>query len=129
MPRPILALLTDFGLHDHYVGTIKGVALGVCPDVTLVDITHEVAPQDVLGGALQLAASFHFFPASTTFLVVVDPGVGSVRRAIAVDAFGYLFVGPDNGVLTPALADRHARVVELTNPVFARPVISRTFEG
>ena len=84
MPRPIIATLTDFGLRDHYVGTMKGVALGICPDVTFVDITHDIAPQDVAGAAYELHASYSFFPPGTVFLVVVDPGVGSERRAIAI---------------------------------------------
>ena len=88
-------------------GTMKGVILGICPDVTLVDISHDVPPHDVLAGALELAASYQYFPAGTIFLVVVDPGVGSARRGIAADAGDYKFVAPDN----------------------ARPTVSRTFEG
>ena len=77
--RPVIALLTDFGTRDHYVGAMRGVMLGICPDASLVDITHEIDPQDVLGGALELAAAFRYFPAGTVFLSVVDPGVGSAR--------------------------------------------------
>ena len=80
MARPIVALLTDFGTSDHYVGAMKGVVLTVCPEVTLVDITHDVPPHDILAGALELGACFRYFPAGTIFLVVVDPGVGSTRR-------------------------------------------------
>ena len=130
MARPIIALLTDFGTRDHYAGTMKGVVLGVCPDATLVDISHEVPPHDVLTGALELAASFRYFPAGTIFLVVVDPGVGSSRRGLAVDAGDYKFVAPDNGVLTMALEEAAARkIVELTERRYARPTVSRTFEG
>jgi S-adenosylmethionine hydrolase len=130
MARPLIALLTDFGLRDHYVGTMKGVMLGICPEASLVDISHDVAPQDVLGAALELAAAYQFFPSGTVFLVVVDPGVGSTRRGIAVEAGGYRFVAPDNGVLSIVL-DRTApsRAAELTALQFARPPISRTFEG
>ncbi|OFV89586.1 MAG: hypothetical protein A3G76_14835 [Acidobacteria bacterium RIFCSPLOWO2_12_FULL_65_11] len=130
MPRPVIALLTDFGLCDHYAGTLKGVILGICPDVTLVDISHDVPPHDVLAGALELTASYRYFPAGTIFLVVVDPGVGSARRGIAAEAGEYRFVGPDNGVLGPVL-DEHLpkRVVELSDRRYARPTISRTFEG
>ena len=92
MARPLIALLTDFGTRDHYAGTMKGVALGICPDAMLVDITHEIPPHDVLGGALELAASYKYFPQGTIFLAVVDPGVGSARRGIAADAGGYRFV-------------------------------------
>ena len=130
MARPFIALLTDFGTRDHYAGTMKGVVLGICPDVTLVDITHDLAAHDVLGGALELAAAYRYFPAGTIFLVVVDPGVGSTRRGIAAESGDYRFVAPDNGVLT-AVFDEHApkRVVELTERKYARPTVSRTFEG
>src|ERR671933_1321632 len=130
MPRPVIALLTDFGTRDHYAGTMKGVALGICPDATLVDITHDVPPHDLLAGALELAASYKYFPAGTIFLVVVDPGVGSTRRGIAAEAGDYKFVAPDNGVLT-AVLDEHPprRVVELSERRYARPTVSRTFEG
>ena len=85
MARPIVALLTDFGLTDHYVGAMKGVLLGLCPDAVLVDVTHGIPPHDVLTGAIELAAAWRFFPAGTIFLVVVDPGVGSARRGIAAE--------------------------------------------
>ena len=130
MARPVIALLTDFGTRDHYAGTMKGVALGICPDAMLVDITHEIPPHDVLGGALELAASYKYFPQGTIFLAVVDPGVGSARRGIAADAGGYRFVAPDNGVLSLALKDAPPKkVVELTERRYARPTVSRTFEG
>lgn len=128
--RPLIALLTDFGASDHYAGTMKGVMLGICPDATLVDITHDIPPHDVLGGSLQLAAAYRYFPAGTIFLVVVDPGVGSARRGLAAEAGDYRFVAPDNGVLTAVfreLAPR--RIVELTERRYARPTVSRTFEG
>src|SRR5713101_2420767 len=130
MSRPVIALLTDFGTRDHYAGTMKGVVLGICPDATLVDISHEVPAHDVVAGALELAASYRYFPAGTVFLVVVDPGVGSTRRGIAAEAGDYKFVAPDNGVLT-AVLDEHPpkRVVELTERKYARPTVSRTFEG
>src|SRR5579864_171106 len=130
MARPVIALLTDFGTRDHYAGTMKGVALGICPDATLVDITHDIAAHDVLAGALELAASYRYFPSGTIFLVVVDPGVGSARRGIAADAGEFKFVAPDNGVLT-AVLDEHAprRVVELSERRYARATVSRTFEG
>jgi S-adenosylmethionine hydrolase len=128
--RPIIALLSDFGTRDHYAGTMKGVVLGICPDASLVDITHDVPPHDILAGALQLAASYRYFPAGTVFLAVVDPGVGSGRRGLAVEAGDYRFVAPDNGVLTAALQEIPLkRVVELTERRYARPTVSRTFEG
>jgi S-adenosylmethionine hydrolase len=128
--RPVIALLSDFGARDHYAGTMKGVVIGICPDVTLVDITHEITPHDVLEGALQLAATWRYFPAGTIFLVVVDPGVGSPRRGIAAEAGDYRFVAPDNGVLTAVFREQAPRrVVELTERRYARPTVSRTFEG
>jgi hypothetical protein len=103
--RPVIALLSDFGSKDHYVGTMKAVILGICPDVTIVDITHEIAPHDVLDGALELAAAYRFFPAGTIFLAVVDPGVGSARRGIAAEVGDYRFISPDNGLLTAVIRD------------------------
>ena len=128
--RPVIALLTDFGTSDHYAGTMKGVILGICPDVTLVDLSHDVAAHDVLAGALELAAAYKYFPPGTIFVAVVDPGVGSARRGIAVDTGDYRFVAPDNGLLTAALKDLTPRkVVELTERRYARPTVSKTFEG
>src|SRR6266705_2226850 len=130
MARPVIAMLTDFGARDHYAGTMKGVALGICPDATLVDISHEVPAHDVLAGALELAAAYRYFPAGTIFLVVVDPGVGSTRRGIAAEAGEYKFVAPDNGVLTAVLKETPPkRIVELTERRYARPTVSKTFEG
>jgi S-adenosyl-L-methionine hydrolase (adenosine-forming) len=130
MARPVIALLTDFGTRDHYAGTMKGVVLGICPDVTLVDISHDIAAHDVLGGALELAAAYRYFPAGTIFLVVIDPGVGSARRGIAADTADYTLVAPDNGVLSAVLEEHPAkRIVELTERKYARPTMSRTFEG
>src|ERR1700694_1037666 len=130
MARPVIALLTDFGTRDHYAGTMKGVALGICPDATLVDISHEMPPHDVMAAAIELAACYRYFPPGTVFLVVVDPGVGSTRRGIAADTGDYKFVAPDNGVLTLGLDETPPRkVVELTERRYARPTVSRTFEG
>jgi S-adenosylmethionine hydrolase len=130
MARPVVALLTDFGTRDHYAGTMKAVVLGICPEATLVDITHDIPPHDVLTAALELAATFKYFPSGSIFLVVVDPGVGSPRRGIAADTGDYRFVAPDNGVLTAVLRETPARrVVELTERRYARATVSRTFEG
>ena len=130
MARPTVALLSDFGTRDHYAGALKAVVLSVCPDATLVDIGHEIPPHDVLAGALELAACYRYFPIGTIFLVVVDPGVGSSRRGIAADTGDYKFVAPDNGVLSAVFAETPPkRVVELTERKYARPTVSRTFEG
>lgn len=128
--RPVIAFLTDFGTQDHYAGTMRGVILGICPDATLVDITHEIPAHDVMAGALELAAAYKYFPTGTIFVVVVDPGVGSARRGLAADTGDYRFVAPDNGVLTAVLRESPAKkMVELTERRYARPTVSRTFEG
>ena len=130
MARPLIALLTDFGTSDHYVGAMKGVMLTICPDASLVDISHDVPPHDVLTGALELAACYRYFPPGTVFLVVVDPGVGSPRYGLAAEAGEYRFVAPDNGVLTAVFAEvKPKRVVHLTERRYARATVSRTFEG
>jgi S-adenosylmethionine hydrolase len=130
MARPVIALLTDFGTRDHYAGVMKGVALGICPDATLVDISHDLPPHDIFTAAHELAAAYRYFPEGTVFLVVVDPGVGSARRGIAAETVHYRFVAPDNGVLTMVLDEQPpTRVVELSEGKYARPTLSRTFEG
>ena len=130
MARSTVALLSDFGMRDHYVGAMKGVILGICPDATLVDISHDVPAHDVLTAGLELAAVYRLFPTGTIFLVVVDPGVGSARRGLAVDTGDYRFVAPDNGVLTAVLQETPPKsVVELTERRYARPTVSKTFEG
>jgi S-adenosyl-L-methionine hydrolase (adenosine-forming) len=130
MPRPIIALLSDFGTSDHYAGTMKGVILGICPDAELVDISHDIPPHDVLMAAVELAATYKYFPSGTIFLTVVDPGVGSARRGLAAETADHKFVAPDNGVLSAVFHDTAPRrVVELTERRYARPTVSRTFEG
>ncbi|MDE2906169.1 MAG: SAM-dependent chlorinase/fluorinase [Acidobacteriota bacterium] len=130
MARPVVALLSDFGTRDHYVGAMKGVILGICPDATLVDISHDIPAHDVLTAGLELAATYRYFPVGSVFLVVIDPGVGSGRRGVAADTGDYRFVAPDNGVLTAVLDEAPPkRVVELTERRYARPTVSRTFEG
>src|SRR2546426_11594113 len=130
MSRPVIALLTDFRAAAHYADKMKGVALGICPNAPLVDLSHDLPPHDVPAAALELAAAYKYFPAGTVFLVVVDPGVGSTRRGIAAEIGDYKFVAPDNGVLT-AVVDDHApkKIVELSERRYARPTVSRTFEG
>ena len=130
MARPLVALLSDFGTRDHYAGALKAVVLGVCPDATLVDISHDIPPHDVLAAALELGACYRYFAAGTIFLAVVDPGVGSQRRGIAADTGDFKFVGPDNGVFSVVFRETPPkRVVELTERKYARPTVSRTFEG
>src|SRR3954469_3520484 len=121
----IITLLTDFGTADGYVGEIKGVLLSAVPDAILVDISHALAPQDVDAARLTLARVWRRFPRGTIHLVVVDPGVGSTRTALAVESDGRQLVGPDNGVLSPALITPAARIVALPIPTDAAP----TFHG
>ncbi len=127
----VVALLTDFGLRDIYVGAMKAVILSICPDARIVDITHAVRRQNIREAAFDLLNSYQFFPAGTVFCVVVDPGVGSARHAIAVESQGYRFVGPDNGVLTYALARLGGdyAAVKLEEPRFWREAPSQTFHG
>jgi S-adenosylmethionine hydrolase len=127
---PVIALLTDFGTQDIYVGVMKGVIWGICPEAKIADLTHEIPPQDVTAGALALWGAFRFFPKGTVFCAVVDPGVGTSRRAIAVQTEKHFFVGPDNGLLWWAISESEVvKVVELQNRHYFLPVISRTFHG
>jgi len=128
--HPVVAWLTDFGLADGYVGVMKGVALNIAPDIRLVDITHEIGPQNVFAGAWVLATSYRYFPRGTIFVCVVDPGVGSMRRAVAMHAGDWFFVGPDNGLFSYVLHERaiHAAVL-LSNPAYHLPQVSSTFHG
>ena len=130
MARPVIALMSDFGTCDHYVGAMKGVILSVCPDATLVDISHDIPPHDIQRASLELAAVWQFFPPGSVFLVVVDPGVGSNRRGLAAHSEGRRFVAPDNGVLSGVFQQTTPKcVVEVTEQGYALPKVSRTFEG
>ena len=123
--RPIVTLLTDFGTADGYVAEMKGVLISGNPEATIIDVAHDVAPQDVEGARLAVARYWRRYPAGTVHLVVVDPGVGTDRAAIAVESDGRFLVGPDSGVLSPALLTADARVVRLPIPRAASP----TFHG
>ena len=120
----LITLLTDFGTADGYVGEMKGVLASLAPGATIVDVAHEVAPHDVDGARLALARYWQRFPEGTVHLVVVDPGVGSVRAALATSSEGRFLVGPDNGVLSPALLLAGARAVQLAVPPTAAPTWS-----
>ncbi len=127
---PVITLTTDFGEHDWFVGTMKGVIAGINPAATVIDVTHAIPPGDIRAGAFALTAAFRFFPKGTVHVVVVDPGVGSSRRALAVRTATHVFVGPDNGVLSWALRTEKvlaAHALENTRYLF-HPV-SRTFHG
>ena len=123
--RPIVTLLTDFGTADGYVAEVKAVILARAPDAVLVDVAHDVAPHDVEAGRLALARYWRKFPPRTVHLAVVDPDVGSSRRALAVESDGRFLVGPDNGLLSPALLLAGARAVSMPVPQHASP----TFHG
>jgi S-adenosylmethionine hydrolase len=125
-----LVLLTDFGLQDAYVGVMKGVILRLCPGVPLIDLTHAIRPQDVRQAAFVLQTSYRYFPPESVFLVVVDPGVGSSRRPIAIETEGGRFVGPDNGVFSGVLAEAPFwNAVEIDPARVALNGLSFTFHG
>jgi S-adenosylmethionine hydrolase len=128
--RPVIALMTDFGLHDGYVGVMKGVIAAITSEAHIIDITHDIAPQNIASGAWTLAISYRYFPKHTVFICVVDPGVGSSRQAIAVHAGDWFFVGPDNGLFSYVLTEQsvHAAVV-LSNPLYHLTQLSATFHG
>ena len=126
----MITLLTDFGTAGPFIGAMKGVILGINPCAVVVDITHDILPMDVEEAAFVLDSSYRYFPARTVHVVVVDPGVGTGRALLAVEAGQYVFLAPDNGVLGPVF-ERHpdARVYRITNRKYAREPISRTFHG
>lgn len=129
-----IVFLTDFGIRDGYHGVMKGVALGIAPQATLIDLTHHVDPQNVQQAGLLLAEHAFFFPPGTIFVAVVDPGVGTSRRALAAAIGDFYFIAPDNGLLTRVLAHGEQqgwrrRIVEANQPQYWRPTQSRTFHG
>ncbi len=136
---PPIALITDFGMSDHFVGSMKAAILGINPRASIIDVSHDIQPGDVMGAATMLLLCFRDFPKATIFTVVVDPGVGSDRAALAVKAGGCYFVGPDNGVLSlacekipAAFANARARrpvVRKLENESYFRTPVSGTFHG
>lgn len=125
----ILALLTDFGDRDVYVGVMKAVVAGIAPGVTVVDLCHHVEPQAVDEGAFLLEAALPHLPPGSVVCAVVDPGVGTARRAVAVAAGGLVLVGPDNGLLTPTLDSPGLRAHAITAPAVQAPSPSATFHG
>ncbi len=127
---PIITLTTDFGLQDHFIGTMKGVILQQVPNAQIVDISHAVQPFDVFDGALTIAQAYSYFPSATVHVVVVDPGVGTARRPIVVSTEKYRFVAPDNGVLS-MIYDREERirVYNVTSEHYFLQPVSNTFHG
>jgi S-adenosylmethionine hydrolase len=128
--RPLITLTTDFGLNDHYVGTIKGVILDILPEAEIVDICHAVQAFDVLDGALAIAQAYSYFPNGTTHLVVVDPGVGTARRPILLNTGRHYFVAPDNGVLSLVYAQaERVQVRHIDAEHYYRQPVSSTFHA
>jgi S-adenosyl-L-methionine hydrolase (adenosine-forming) len=127
---PVIALMTDFGLEDTFTGQMKGVILSISPSARIIDLSHAVSPQNIAQGAFLLAKSLPFFPDGTIFVTVVDPGVGTSRRAIAVETERHIFVAPDNGLLTKVLhTEEVIRCVRITEQRFMLPSASATFHG
>lgn len=127
---PLIALMTDFGLEDAFVGVMKGVIASICRSAHVIDITHAISAQNVRQAAFHLDRSIGYFPDETIFVCVVDPGVGTSRRAIAVEAGPYRFVAPDNGLLTPVFERwPDARCHELTDTKYQLANKSATFHG
>src|SRR5512136_277510 len=131
---PTLTLTTDFGFKDGFVGTLKGVIWSICPTAQIADISHAIAPQNVLEGALVLCRAYPFFPPGSVHVAVVDPGVGTRRRPMAARLGEHFFVGPDNGLFTPAYEAAEKKgwpldLVHLTNEKFFLAQVSRTFHG
>jgi len=130
VPAPLITLTTDYGTQDHLVGTLKGVILTINPEATIVDITHNVLPFDVLDGALSIGAAYRYFPPRTIHLVIVDPGVGSQRRPLLVCGEQQYFIAPDNGVLS-MVYDREASLVvrHISAEHYFLTPVSNTFHG
>jgi S-adenosylmethionine hydrolase len=129
MPAPIVTFLSDFGLQDWFVGVVHGVINEIATEAHVVDLNHLIPPGNVVRGAFILEAAAPDFPHGTVHLAVVDPGVGTLRRALVVEARGQCFVGPDNGLLEWALSAEGARVHALVQTRWFRHPLSRTFHG
>jgi S-adenosylmethionine hydrolase len=126
----IITILSDFGSHDEYVGVMKGVILSVCPSVSIVDITHQIDPQDIVQAAYLIPSFYRFFPEGTVHLVVVDPGVGAERDILATNHDGHFFIAPDNGVLTLLMnRGKSDTIVRIRNADYFMKPVSATFHG
>ena len=126
----LIALLTDFGTKDYFVGAMKGAILSINPHARIVDITHDIEPQNIRAASFTLRACYRDFPAKTIFVAVVDPGVGSNRKAVLVETSDYYFIAPDNGLLSFVFNQQeNAKIFELTNEEFFARRVSATFHG
>ena len=129
-PSHIITLMTDFGTSDHYVGVMKGVMLNINPQAQIVDITHAIPPQDIYSAAFLIDSAYRYFPTGTIHVIVVDPGVGSERRAIVCQTETAYFVCPDNGILTHILRnEEYIHAVAVENSAYFLPQVSNTFHG
>lgn len=137
---PIITLTTDFGLKDAYVGVMKGVVLAIEPRACLIDLSHEIEPHAIPEGAFLLRSAYRYFPPNAIHVAVVDPGVGTIRKAVAIETGHGIFIGPDNGLFTYVLAEQgvvvgensalhSATAVELNNPMYRLKDVSNTFHG
>ena len=129
MKRPVITFTTDFGTCDHFAGVMKGVVLGICPGADLVDISHEVKPFEIAQGAFLVAQAYPYFPAGTVHVAIVDPGVGSARRPLLIEAAGQYFIGPDNGVLAMVYTGVPHKARHITSEKYFLEPVSRTFHG
>jgi S-adenosyl-L-methionine hydrolase (adenosine-forming) len=127
--NPLITLTTDFGNKDHFVGAMKGVILSICPSATIVDITHEVTAYEIVEAAYTVAEASKWFPKGTIHVVIVDPGVGTARRPILVEAGGHYFIGPDNGLLAMVYQNQKHKARIITNEKYFLAPMSRTFHG
>jgi S-adenosylmethionine hydrolase len=126
----LITLTTDFGYRDPFVGIMKGVIAGINPNARVIDLSHDIPPQDIMAGALVLRHSVPYFPAGAIHVAVIDPGVGGARRPLLIECDGNYFVGPDNGVLSLALAGKPpARIIHLSNSTYHLQPVSATFHG
>lgn len=126
---PIVTLTTDFGCADHFAGVLKGVIAGICPAARVVDITHECAPYDIGEAAFTVGQTYRYFPTGTVHVAVVDPGVGTARRGLVVEAAGQYFVGPDNGVFGYIFEEEKHKVRLISNAKYLLHPVSQTFHG
>lgn len=129
MPRGLVTLTTDFGLADHFVGVMKGVILGINPSARIVDISHQISPFEIPEAGFLIAQAWRYFPKRTVHVVVVDPGVGTLRRPILAEVGGHCFLAPDNGVLSMIFAAGPHKVRAVTAEKYFLKPLSRTFHG
>lgn len=129
LERSIITLTTDFGIKDPFVGIMKGVILGINPKAKIIDISHNITPQNIFEAAHIISMGYKYFPPNTIHVVVVDPQVGGARRPLLVAAQDHYFIGPDNGVFTPIYEEQHVEVIHITSPHYYFPPKGPTFHG